>query len=99
MIKSIRAPLGTAVTSISAILAATLAGGLAVLLPGVPEVKAEPQATGAVSQAHSKTDRLPILAKGAACSSLGWPDYEQRCQFDMSRPADEMRTVRIIALR
>jgi hypothetical protein len=99
MVTSIRPPPGTAITSMTAILAATLAGALAVLLPGVPEVKAEPQATAAFAQVQSKTDRLPILAKGAACSSFGWPNYEPACQFDKSRPADEMPTVRIIKLR
>lgn len=73
--------------------------GVALLLPGVPEVKAEPQAGVASHQAYPKGDRLPLLAKGAACSTLGWPNYEQGCLFDKSQPADAMRTVRVIALR
>jgi hypothetical protein len=96
MSKSIRAPFGTTIT---VALAATLVSGLAVLLSGVSGVKAELQAKAAAYQVHSRSDRLPILAKGAACSSLGWPNYEQGCLFDMRRPADEMRTVRIIVLR
>jgi hypothetical protein len=98
MFKSVRLPLNLTPTSITAILAATFVG-LAVVVPGVPAVKAEPQASAVVALAHSKGDRLPTLTKGAACSSLGWPHYEQACQFDMRRPADEMRAVRVIALR
>jgi len=42
---------------------------------------------------------LPVLVKGNACSSLGWPHYERNCQFDPRRPADEMRIVRVVSLR
>jgi hypothetical protein len=99
MFKSIRTPLATTRAPIfTAVLVATLAGGLAVLLPGMPDVKAGPQAkAAAVDQARPKADRLPILPKGAACSSPGWPNDERTCQFDIRRPANEMRTV--IALR
>jgi hypothetical protein len=48
----------------------------------------------------AKADRLPQLLTGAACSARGWPNYEQRCQFDLRRPADALsRTVRVIAMR
>jgi hypothetical protein len=54
--------------SITAIAAAGLVASLATFLTsGVPETKAE-------------GDHLPALAKGAACSSHGWPYYEQTCQ-------------------
>jgi hypothetical protein len=99
MFKLIRTPLGTTrAPIITAILVATVAGGSALLLPSIPDVNAGPQATAAaVSQARPKADRLPILAKGAACS-LGSPNDAQARQFDMRSPAGEMRTVRI-ALR
>ena len=86
--------------SISAFTAAALMACLAVFLTSiVPEAKAEAQVKGALDHARAKGDRLSILVKGAACSSRSWPYYEQSCQFDLRRPADEARTVRIIALR
>ena len=86
--------------SITAIAAATLVAGLAVLLTSVgPEAKAELQVKAALHQPHAKGDRLPTLVKGTACSSRSWPNYEQSCQFDLRRSIDETRTVRVIALR
>jgi len=71
-----------------------------ILLSAVaPEAKAESQVVSAVDVPHPKGDRLSALLRGAACSSLGWPHYEQSCQFDLRRPAIEIPTVRIIALR
>ena len=89
----------TTIATVGAVAAAALIAGVAVLLTGVPEVKAEPQAKIAGMEISAKADRLPVLIKGAACSALGWPHYERNCQFDTRRPADEMRAVRIIALR
>jgi hypothetical protein len=92
--------LQTAVVSVSAIVAATLAAALTLFSP---EVKAEPT-LAAVAQAkqtsvHAKADRLPLPRKGSACSAQGWPQYEQNCQFDIRRSSSEPRKVRIIALR
>jgi len=101
MFKSITDQSLTALTA-AALLAATLVAGLAVLLSFVaPEARAGSQVLvkGAVHQSLAKGDRLPRLVKGAACSIRGWPHYEQSCQFDMRRPADEARAVRVIALR
>ncbi len=99
MFKSITDQSLAAVTA-AALLAAILVAGLAVLLTVVaPEARAGSQVKGAVHQPHAKGDRLPALVKGTACSARGWPHYEQSCQFDMRRPANELRTVRIIALR
>ena len=88
--------LPVALMSLGGVMAAALAGGSAMLLSGVEEVRAAPQANVAVHR--TKGDRL-LVPKGAACSGLGWPNYEESCQFDMRRPADEIRTIRIIALR
>ena len=86
--------------SITAVAAAALIAGLAVFLTSTaPEAKAEPQVQGALHQPQAKGDRLPALVKGAACSSHGWPHYEQSCKFDLRRPTNEARTVRVIALR
>lgn len=81
-------------------MAVTLLGGLAVgLISGVSDARAKPVTEVAVEQTQAKGDRLPVLQKGAACSSRAWPNYEPSCQFDTRRPFDEMQTVRIIALR
>jgi hypothetical protein len=97
MFKSIRTPLATTrAPIITAIVVATFAGALAVLLPGLPDAKAGPQAkAAAVSQARPKADRLPILPGGAACSANG----QRACQFDMRQPANEMRTARIVGAK
>lgn len=86
--------------SITAIAAAALLASLAVFLTsGAQSANAAPQATGAPDQPSIKGDRLLRNLKGAACSSRGWPHYEQNCQFDLRRPGDEAQTVRVIALR
>ncbi len=86
--------------SITAIAAATVVAGLVVFLTSIaPEAKADPQVTSALGSPQAKSDRLPVVLKGAACSLRGWPHYEQSCQFDRRELADETRTVRVIALR
>ncbi len=87
--------------SITAVATAGLAAGVVVVLTsGVPEAKADTLVLLAPQhQSNAKSDRIPALLKGAACSSRGWPHYEPRCQFDLRRPANEARTVRVIALR
>jgi hypothetical protein len=88
MFKSIHSPLATSRAPIFiAIVVATFAGALAVLLPGMPDVKAGLQTKAApVSQARPKADRLPIFAKGAAR-----PDkvYDRQRFFDVLRWASE----------
>jgi hypothetical protein len=100
MFSSLSAALGTpGAVSISAIAAATVLGGLAVVfIAGVSDAKAKPVTEVAV-QTLAKGDRLPVLQKGAACSTRAWPNYEPICQFDVRRPFGEMPIVRIIALR
>jgi hypothetical protein len=98
MSRSFSKPLVT-IASAGAIMTAILIGGVVVFLSGVLEVSAEPQVKVAVHQSDTKSDRLQVLLKGAACSSRGWPNYEQGCQFDMRRLVDDARTVRVIALR
>jgi hypothetical protein len=100
MFRSFRAPRATTVASVSAVMTATFLGGLAVfLMSGVLDATAKPVTQVAVAQTQSKGDRLPVLQKGAACSSRGWPNYEPSCQFDLRRPWVDMPAVRIIALR
>jgi hypothetical protein len=99
MFHSMSAALATGIAAVGAITAAALVGGVTVLLSGVPAVKAEPQIKAATYQALAKGKRLPVVAKGTACSELGCPNYEAVCQFDMRRPTGEFRAVRVIALR
>jgi hypothetical protein len=99
MLKSIA---GQSVGAIAAatLLTGTIVASLAIILASVaPGAKAEPVVKVAVHLPHAKGDRLSVLSKGSACSSRGWPHYEQSCQFDLRRPADEVRGVRVIALR
>ena len=77
---------------------ALLAGQTAFLTSTAPEAKAAPVAASA-PQALAKGDRLVVAPKGTACSSQGWPYYEQGCQLDRSKPADAAPKIRIIALR
>jgi hypothetical protein len=86
--------------STGAIVAAAFVAGLAAFLTSTAqEANAEPQVTVAPQHLAIKGDRLAQSPKGAACSSRGWPNYEQACQFDVRRPGDEAKTVRVIALR
>jgi len=83
--------------SISAVACAIIAATLIVapLTPAVTIARAE---TG-TTLPDAKSDRLALRTQGTACSDLGWPHYEQHCIFDRSKPADQVRTVRIIDIR
>jgi hypothetical protein len=76
--------------------AAALASLIAVSVALAPPAKAAQ--TQDTVQSHTKGDRLPMRSTGSACSSIGWPHYEQSCQFDLSRSADSMRAVRVLDL-
>lgn len=93
----IRAPM---ITTTALCAAAGVALGLAVfLIAGAIKAQAEPQIQVAVHDTLAKSDRLLVPTKGSACSSHGWPHFEQSCLFDMRRPTDAIRKVRVIALR
>jgi hypothetical protein len=95
MLKSIIAKSITAVAS-----AGFGAAVVVALTSGAPEAKADTSLLLAPQhQSSAKSDRIPTLLKGAACSSRGWPHYEARCQSDLRQPASEARPVRVIALR
>jgi hypothetical protein len=83
---------------ISMAIAAAIAGLIVLATFAAPKANAA-DVKRALPQAFAKGDRLPAAMKGAACSQHGWPNYEQSCQFDLRRPANEARTVRLIALR
>jgi hypothetical protein len=86
--------------SVSALACATIVATLmASLAATVPAVNAAPAVDAGIASPGPKGDRLPLRVQGTACSDRGWPHYEQHCVFDRSRPADEVRTIRIIDLR
>lgn len=87
-----------ATRSFTAVAVAALVASLALFLTSAsPEAEAASRVSDAFSQLHAKGERA--LVQGAACSQQGWPYYKQICQFDLRKPANEARTVRIIALR
>jgi len=82
------------IQSMAAVAAAALLGGFAaVLTPIAPAAMAQP-APGV----HAKGDRLPRLVTGSACSTQSWPDFDQKCRFDLRRSADDVRAVRVVSL-
>ena len=85
------------VRSISAVAGAALVGCVAsFLMPVAPQAGAATQTTAASGAIHVKGDRLPRRVTGRACSSASWPNYDQACQFDLRRSADDIRVVRIV---
>jgi hypothetical protein len=85
--------------SLMATAAAALVGGLATFMTqGAPSAFAQPGVSSAVQGAHAKADRLPRRVTGSACSTQSWPSFDQNCQFDLRRPADDVRTVRVVSL-
>ena len=82
--------------------AAVVAGAIAFAItvsPAVHEGEAKQADEVKRSVPLEKADRFRPPVKGAACSRHGWPAFEPKCQFDIREPADEARTVRVIALR
>lgn len=86
----------TAKTFMLVAIAAFGAGILVLLTSVAPKAMAEP-VHGTIQ--FTKGDRLAVQRTDVACASQNWPHYDQTCQFDRRRPADELRAVRIIALR
>jgi len=79
--------------------AAAVIAGLVVFATSVTPKANVPDVDRTPPQSFAKTDRLPVSVWGTACSQRGWPNFEQICQFDLRRPANAARTVRVIALR
>jgi hypothetical protein len=88
----------TTLKSIGKLVAVSAVAGLLVFLTA-DAPKAGADVTGAQVQRAAKGERLPVFVKGTACSTRGWPHYEQRCLFDDRGSADDVRAVRVIALR
>jgi hypothetical protein len=80
--------------------AAALAASLAAFAPSsMPEAKPGVVRNSALLPPAGKSDRLPESLKGAACSSHGWPYYEQNCKFDIRRSNHDAQMVRVIVVR
>jgi hypothetical protein len=58
------------------------------------------QVQGTTTQPYASANpgRLRVPMKGNVCSVHGWLNFEPKCQFDLREPADEARTVRVLAL-
>lgn len=49
--------------------------------------------------AFADSSHLRVPIRGNLCSAHGWPNFEPSCQFDLTAPAGEARTIRVIALQ
>jgi hypothetical protein len=85
--------------SVVAGVAAALIGTCAAFLtPIVPPAVAQVGANVTIKDILAKGDRLPRRVTGSACSAQSWPSFDQKCQFDLRRSADDVREVRIVSL-
>jgi len=84
--------------SVAAGVAAALIGSCAAFLTPIFPAAAQVEAAAASHQVLAKADRLPRLVTGSACSVQSWPSFDQKCQFDLRRSADDVRQVRIVDL-
>jgi hypothetical protein len=84
--------------SIAAGVAAALIGSCAAFLTPIVPAAAQADAGAGIEKVLAKADRLPRLVTGSACSTQSWPSFDQKCQFDLRRSADDVRQVRVVSL-
>jgi hypothetical protein len=84
--------------SIAAGVAAALIGSCAAFLTPLGPAAAQVDADSSIQRVLAKADRLPRLVTGSACSAQSWPSFDQKCQFDLRRSADDVRQVRVVSL-
>jgi hypothetical protein len=84
--------------SIAAGVTAALIASCAALLTPIVPAAARVDAEISIQTGLKKGDRLPSLVTGSACSAQSWPNFDQKCQFDLRRPADDVRRVRVVSL-
>jgi hypothetical protein len=84
--------------SIAAGVAAALLGTCAAFLTPIEPAAAPVEAGVSIQGVLAKADRLPRLVTGSACSTRSWPSFDQKCQFDLRRSADDVRQVRVLNL-
>lgn len=78
--------------------AAAVIAGLVVFATSATPKANVPDIERAPPQLVANIDHLGVSVRGTACSQRGWPNYEQNCQFDLRRPANAARSVRVIVL-
>ena len=79
--------------------AAALVGSFAAFLTPIAASAVVQSGADATAQGvHVKGDRLPMRVTGSACSAQSWPSFDQKCQFDLRRSADDVREVRVVSL-
>ena len=88
----------TAQSMTAAAVAALVGSFAAFLTPIAPAAVAQSGADPTVQGVHAKGDRLPLRVTGSACSTQSWPSFDQKCQFDLRRSADDVREVRVVSL-
>jgi len=84
--------------SVAAGVAAALIGSCAAFLTPIAPAAAQVEPEATIQKVLAKADRLPRLVTGSACSAQSWPNFDQKCQFDLRRSADDIRQVRVVSL-
>jgi hypothetical protein len=84
--------------AISVGIAALAAAGIALADTAPGALPADGRLAAAPSP-FAQGERFSTPLRGTACSQLGWPNFEPKCQFDVREPGSNARTVRVIALR
>jgi hypothetical protein len=86
------------IPSVAAGVAAASIGSCAAFLTPIWPAAAQVEAEATIQEVLAKADRLPRLVTGSACSAQSWPNFDQKCQFDLRRSADDVRQVRVVSL-
>jgi len=73
-------------------------GSCAAFLTPIVPAAAQVDAEVSIQTVLKKADRLPRLVTGSPCSAQSWPSFDQKCQFDLRRSADDVRQVRVVSL-
>jgi hypothetical protein len=78
---------------VSAVMAAAIAGAMAVIMTGGAPAEPAPPLDASLVQANPE-------ARESACLLQGWPNYARHCQFDLRAGGHTgAAIVRVIALR
>jgi hypothetical protein len=80
------------------LVAAVIAFAIAIAPAAKAQSAGPAPSQGFTSQGFTKADRLPVPIKGIGCSQHAWPNIDPKCQYDLRKPAGDVRAVRIIAL-
>ena len=83
---------------IAAGLVAALIGSCVAFFTPVVPAAAQVDAQISIQTTLKKADRRPRRVTGSAWSAHSWPNFDQKCQFDLRRSADDVRQVRVVSL-